>query len=301
MGSKKTTTKATNPEWVTSGVQGLMGQVQEAGKVDPLSRVAPTNGLLDSATNALAGDPYADARKLIMEGAGGGGGSVGQYKASQFMQDYQNPFTKDVVDTALADYDYGAGQTRAQQDLTLAGSGAFGGSGAALAKSLTAGELARGRGALSAGIRSDAFNTAAGLGGADASRFAAADEANQRNAQANADRQFQAGGALAGLTSQQIGQQLSAGDYLRQIDAQMRNADYTNLGQQTSLVGQLPLNLFNGQTTKTSGGTLGAIGSGLLGAASLFAPGTGSLAGLFGGGALGGAVKMGAASNPYLF
>lgn len=293
MGSKTTKTTATNPPWSTNLVSGLAGQVQDLGKLDPYSLIAGSNPLLDKAQSTLSGDPYAQARDMISAGAGGGG-SVGFHATSDYMKNYQDPYLKDVLDTSLADYDVGAGRQTAQADLGLAGSGAFGGSGAALTKSMLGGEIARGRGALSAGIRSDAFNTAAGLGQGDATRATQTDATNAQLAESAAARKMQGGSMLAGLTSQELGQLLSVGDYQRQMEQQRLQAPISLLGTQTSLAGGLPLNLFSGQTSKTSGGTLGAIGSGLLGAASLFAaPMTGGLSlgglgSLFGAGAAAG-------------
>jgi len=216
---------------------------------------------------------------MISAGAGGGG-SVGYHRVSDFMKDYESPYTKQVVDAALADFDFGAGQTRAQQDLSLAGNQAFGGSGAALTRSMTEDALTRGRASTSANLRDQGFSRAAELGGKDAASFTAADATNANLAEARASRQIAAGGQLAGLTSQELGQQLSLGEYLRQVESERLQAPISLLGTQAGLTSQLPYNLFNGQTStqKTSGGTLGAIGSGLLGAASLFAaPMTGGL------------------------
>jgi len=116
------------------------------------------------------------------------------YSASSLLEglgNYMSPYTNDVVNTALADYDYGAGQTRAGQALDEARSGAFGGSGAAITRALTEDNLARGRGTLSAGLRDQAFGRGAALSAQDAgfrndaSRFNA--DANTRVSMSNAD------------------------------------------------------------------------------------------------------------------
>jgi len=116
------------------------------------------------------------------------------YSASSLLEGldkYRSPYAQDVVNTALADYDYGAGQTRANQALDEARSGAFGGSGAAITRALTEDNLTRGRGTLSAGLRDQEFTRATGLSAQDAgfrndaSRFNA--DAQTRVSMSNAD------------------------------------------------------------------------------------------------------------------
>jgi len=116
------------------------------------------------------------------------------YNASSLLEglgNYMSPYTNDVVNTALSDYDYGAGQTRANQALDEARSGAFGGSGAAITRALTEDNLTRGRGTLSAGLRDQAFGRGAALSAQDAgfrndaARFNA--DANTRVSMSNAD------------------------------------------------------------------------------------------------------------------
>ena len=116
------------------------------------------------------------------------------YNASSLLDDlgkYRSPYANDVVNTALADYDYGAGQTRANQALDEARSGAFGGSGAAITRALTEDNLTRGRGTLSAGLRDQEFTRATGLAATDAgfrndaARYNA--DANTRVSMSNAD------------------------------------------------------------------------------------------------------------------
>lgn len=277
----------------------MAGQIGGLDFSNPQARVAGTNPLIDMATSTLTGglDPKVSA--LIDRGTSGGA-SVGQHSGLDKLNDWLNPLTENVVDAALADFDEGAGQSRALADLGLAGSGAFGGSGAALTKSMLEGELTRGRASTSAGLRSDAWNTAADYSSQDANRALQADQANAQLSESAASRALQAAGLLGNLNSQTTGQQLALGEYLRGIENETLNADLNLLGQATALTGSLPLNLFSGQKTTQSGGTLGAIGSGLLGAASLFgAPMTGGLSlgglgGLFGGGAaMGSAAGLG--------
>lgn len=86
------------------------------------------------------------------------------------LQAYQNPYTQQVVDTTLADMDDNAGRVRAAQQADAARGGAFGGSRYGIAQAATESELARARASAAANLRSNAFNTAAGLSGQDTDR-----------------------------------------------------------------------------------------------------------------------------------
>lgn len=297
MGSKKTKTEAINPAWSTNLVSGLAGQVGNLTGADPQSFVAGSNKYLDTAGSSLMAGLDPNVQKYLDAGAGGGG-SVGYHAASDYMGNYQNPYIDQVLKTTLADFDANAGKTRAQQDLNFGGAGAFGGSGGYLGKALTEGELSRARATTDAGIRSDAFNTAAGLGQGDASQATQADSTNAQLAESKAGRALQAAGLLSNINSQNNNSLLNLGQLQYGMDQAKAQAPLSLLQTQAGLAGALPLNLFSGQKTTQSGGTLGAIGSGLLGAASLFAaPMTGglSLGGL--GSLFGGASALAGAGN----
>jgi hypothetical protein len=91
--------------------------------------------------------------------------------AAQFMGAYQNPYTNDVVNSSLANYDNNTANTlnamRASRD---AGS-AFG-DRAAIADAVYKGQSDLGRGELASNLLSQGFNTAAGLGQGDANTAA---------------------------------------------------------------------------------------------------------------------------------
>lgn len=110
--------------------------------------------------------------------------------ARQYMDQYFNPYLKDVVDTSLADFDVGAARQSTEQRMRRDAGSAFG-DRAAIADAVLGGELARGRGSLSANLRSNAFNTAAGLGAGDAGRFTSVSMANAGAANARAQAQAQ--------------------------------------------------------------------------------------------------------------
>lgn len=295
MGKKKTEEKvvATNPQWATDAVSNVTGKVRDLSNLSPESLIAGSNPLLDRAQTSLMGNPFADAYSLINQGAAGGG-SVSASKASDFYKDYENPYKDDILNPVLADYDEDAGRQIAAADLNLANNNAWGGSGAAIEKSMLGGQLARGRAATQGGLLQSMFDKAMGLSSEDANRYQQASVANAQLAEAAAARKIQAGGQLAGLRSQEIGQQLSLGDYLRQMEQQRLQAPITLAQQQSGILGGLPLGNWTGQNrTTTQSDPMGSLGSALMTGAALFgAPFTGgaSLAGL---GALGGLGAVG--------
>lgn len=95
----------------------------------------------------------------------------------EFMKGYEDKNLQDVVATSLADYDLGAAEGR--NALRASNAGAFGNKRTGVAEGQFASDAAIGRGQLSAGLRSNAFNTAAGFGMQDANRFLTADQSNQ--------------------------------------------------------------------------------------------------------------------------
>jgi hypothetical protein len=204
--TSSSTTTPIVPEWATSLTQGIAGRVGEVNGLDPYSLVAPVNDLQSRAAAGAAGLTGSswnfDGAADLMRGAAGREantyaptfGAAEGYQAAQGaassydgarlgpatnaqsqslldnLDAYMSPYRRDVVNSALADYDFGAGQTRAQQDLDLAGAGAFGGSGAALTRSMTEDALTRGRATTSSNLLDQMFNRGAALSGQDADR-----------------------------------------------------------------------------------------------------------------------------------
>jgi hypothetical protein len=285
----------TNPEWVTSGVRGLSERTQSLLGRDPRSFVAGPSALqtkaFGGAANLATSPRFNQAGDIFNQVAGAGantyeaqGYDAERYDASSLLEGldkYMSPYTGDVVNTALADYDFGAGETRANQALDEARSGAFGGSGAAITRALTEDSLTRGRGALSAGLRDTAFTRGAGLSATDAGfrnqaaaanaaaanqaaafRAQAANEAGRFNAGAMDTalaRQLSAGGALQGLGAQEgadtranVALQGQLGADQQAIDQALAGADISVLNEIAKIYGGLPLNLFTGDTSTGS-------------------------------------------------
>jgi len=267
----------TNAPFVSQGIEGLAGKITDTFKnLDPYSLVAGPDPLQTQAAGMAAGLGQG-ARTL---GQIAKGGQITGQSLLDNLQSYMSPYTKDVVDTSLADYDYGAGQTRAQNQLSLAGDDTFGGSGGAIQTALSEDAIDRGRGALSAGLRDQAFNTGAGLSSSDADRRQQAQIADLSARIAAATGQGQEQRA-------NIGTQADIGEMLRQIEAAKRLAPVTAVGAESSLFSGLPLDLFHGtnatgtlnSTTKTK-----QSGAALTDWLSYFAANAQAAAGMGGGG-----------------
>jgi hypothetical protein len=358
--STSTTTKLV-PEWASSLTQDVAGQVGRVAALNPYSLTPGANPLQRQAAAAAQGlggaaGGYGEAAGLFREAgrqganvyqpafgeaADYGAGTVWSHTVSPTtgqatlasgasvldnLDAYMSPYRQSVVDSALSDYDAEAGRTRAQLDLDLAGAGAFGGSGAALSRSMTEDALVRGRATTSANLLDQMFQRGASLASQDADRrqqlaLANAGAANQfglanmealngasqfnatsRNnaeqfnaAAQNAAAQFNAGArnqmaatnleaanmaarfgaeaadraagrrmdAARGLgemtnlyeTNQRanIGVQADVGRQLRDIEAQRRQAPVTHAQQIVAMLNGLPISLFTGEQTQTSG------------------------------------------------
>jgi hypothetical protein len=312
--NSKTTTKNTGtfnntttpivPDWAKDPVQRAAGRIGGLLNLEPSSLIAPAHALQQKAADGAAalGDaqqdfsaarnltegaakadwlnPYMAADRLVVSGG----------KAYDWIDRYKNPYMNEVVDSSAADLDAQAGQVRAQQALDLAGSGAFGGSGAALTQSMTEGELARARASALSGLRSRAFETALGAAAGDADRATQARIANAQNSLQDraqkvgfglqsAQQQLQAGQQLANLAGNDaanqranIAAQLATGDAMRGVNQQQLLAPVTSAEQIVGLLNNLPIGLFTGQNqqgvstetgvSKTKGSTIGGSISG---------------------------------------
>ncbi|WP_304171449.1 hypothetical protein [Phenylobacterium aquaticum] len=295
MGKKKTKTSSqetshsvttpNNPSWVDDAAGSLNSSIQKYGQTDPYSRVAPLSDLERQAASGASqlgggGDPDAVGgtnwfSNLMQAPAP----SVSSASLLDNLGAYMNPYRDQVTNAAMADFDADAGRTRATQDLALAGQGAFGGSGAALTRSLTESELARARNSQLSKLNSDMFNAGATLSGQDADRRQQASAANAQLAQQNAQWRGQLALDRQAGDRANVATQAALGQQLRGADQVYRDAPTTALSKQIEMFSGLPLQLFHGQTSDsngtsnstqtTSGTTLGDIAGLLSGAGSL--------------------------------
>lgn len=202
------------PEWVRQAGQQLFGQASDMagnfannpllqqfmGQAGQIGSAAP--GLFNQgagmAGNARGGNFAQTAIEQLLGMASGGPtintnfsqgpitfdrGAVRDVNHRNFtdydINQYMNPYTQQVVDTSLADLDRNARVQALQRGSAAARAGAFGGSRHGVLDALAAGETARAAGGLSAQLRSDAFNNAAGLIGRDQAGSLSAQQSNQ--------------------------------------------------------------------------------------------------------------------------
>lgn len=290
--TNKTTVTPTNPEWVEPQLNTLAGKITDLSKMDPYGFVAGPNDLQKQAFGAAGGltpdnQSYGSALSHFQAQMNAG---TPQYEAATVtpnsilpnLQSYMSPYLQQVVDTSLADYDFGAGQTRAQNRLALANDETFGGSGGAIQTSMSEDALARGRGSLSSQLYDKAFQTGANLAILDADRrqqaqlanMAAYNQARQFNAtqvETALARQQQAANGLVNTANAQnqaeladINAQAQLGDMWRQIQQQQASAPLSTIGSLSGAYSGLPLNLLQGQVTdsktKETDSVLGALG-----------------------------------------
>jgi hypothetical protein len=253
--SSNTTTNSTTtpivPDWASSLTQNVANQVGGLVGSDPQSLVAPANPLqYQAAANAtnLSGTPWDyDAAEQLT----GAVANTDTPNIASNINQFMNPYLKNVVGATTADLDANDAKVRAQQALDLAGSGAFGGSGAALTQSATEGELERARATTLGNLMSQGYSQA--LGGATSQAQLQQQQENQRLA---------AAAQLANVASQyganqraNIASQTAAGDDLRNISQQQDQAPVTSTAQIVAMLSGLPINLFTGQTSSGTSNT----------------------------------------------
>lgn len=276
------TSTPTNPAWVTGGLGGIGQTLSDLNGIDPYSLVPGANAQQTGAANMganlgiISNGDLAGSNSLYtgvgqanapMIGAGGGAAQIAP-NISTFM----NPNIQSVVNPSLAAFDFSAGQTQAQQDLSQAGTdSAFGGSGGALAKAATASQLALGRGQLAGSLYGGAYDS--GLSAAT-DQANLQEQANQRHLQAQeanqqavlAQRQI-ANQAAAGIANNGLNADANTrgnmaslsdiGNNLYQISANQAQAPITLASALSGIWGQLPLNLLHGETDTLNGTSTG--------------------------------------------
>lgn len=186
-------------------------------------------------------------------------GSVNAGTGAAAMGAYQTPLNTDYVNASLADYD--AGAARGFNALRAGNADAFGNKRTGIAEGQFMADAARGRGALSANTRLNAFNTAAGYGQTDANRAAAVEAANADRAlnasQFNNNFNFNREVTDAGLAYQGDQSRDSAANNLLASQTTGANARNAYVAAGSPLLGQTGTNYGNttGSTTGSSSNT----------------------------------------------
>jgi len=277
-----------------SAAMGLTPQTTPALKSydQPMVNGGPGDGYTaPAASTASSGQPNNfNLATMLGLGAGLGGANVTGPAASasasvfsrEALNERMNPYTEQVVDTSLADYDVGAGRATSRAALEASKSGGLFNSNNAIRDAILSGELTRGRASTSAGIRDQGFRTAADILGRDNDRSTQASIANAQaenqmrmfnaSQQDNAlNRALSAAGLISNIGSAQgadtranIGLQADLGAQQRDIANQTSPVSQQALIAQ--LLGYVP-DYFVGQTesrnaTGNSSGTSTGSGSG---------------------------------------
>ena len=269
------------PDWIQQPVQNYTSQISALSNSDPYSWVAPASDLqkqaFEGASDLGSRSGVGDFGSLMT--AFSGLSEAPSYTAASGssqslltdLDKYMSPYRDQVVNSAVKDWDYNAGQQRAQADLELAASGAFGGSGAAIAKTQLAESQARSRQGTVASLYDQMFTKGAGLSADDAGRrqqmevanMQAANQAAQFNAQQEAarlDRMLTAGRSLFDQSTaydannrDNLSTLAALGETERGINQEIISAPISLLGTQTALQSGLPLAMFAGQHTTGTG------------------------------------------------
>ena len=154
---------------------------------------------------------------------------------AQGMSQYMNPFQQDVVDVALGDIERARQMQQMQGAAQAQRAGAFGGSRQGVAEALTNEAALREAGRTAAGLRSEGFQFAAGMGQQDAARQLQAQAANQgvdlsiEDANAQLRQQALLSNQQAGLAG--AGLRMQAGAQLADIGSMTQNLGFTQAAQ----------------------------------------------------------------------
>lgn len=272
-GTDHTVTQNTAPEWVSTAMPQIYGTASSLASANPQSYVAGPSSL----QNTAAGNAASLSVPWQLSGASADMNSTMQKAAPQsqaalasgYVGGYLSPYLDQVLNSSLAAFDNQAGQTQAQQDLQMAGNGAFGGSGAAINKALTNGQLQLGRGQLASNIENQGYTTALGAAQSDANNVTqvGVSNANLQNDRLNRNAQLEqalasVGNSINNAQNQNVATQAGLGSSLQQIAQNQATAPLAQQSWLASILSGLPINLVSGQTsTETQNGTQSSTGN----------------------------------------
>lgn len=246
MGSSKTTettqaatAQPNTPIYAQEPVQNYYSGIDNYANADPQSFVTPMNDIQRSAfdnTQGLfgTGDVYGQAAGIAAKSASNpmvaqsaaytesapteraGVQTASAASMLDNFNSYLDPTLGALVDTTLADFDANSARTKAAQRARYAGAGAFGGSRAAIGEGLLDSELARARASTDAGLRSDAWRTAAGFSQYDATN-------RQGNSQFNAGQSNETSRSNSAMANQRAIAEMQAQNELAQFNTAQTN------------------------------------------------------------------------------
>ena len=184
----------------------------------------------------------------------GTGGTTPMVQAGQLsntdINQYQNPFTQQVIDTSMADLERQRQMQMNQLGAQASSAGAFGGSRQGVAESLTNEAFARQGGQLAAGLRQAGFNQAQQMAQQDIATRMQAGVSNQSAAAQDLARRLQAqgmnqaaiqAGQSMGLGAQQFNVQTGMQGAQQRLGAaqQLGNLGLQSFGYGTDIQSQL--------------------------------------------------------------
>jgi hypothetical protein len=231
---------AYRPQMVTG--QQVAAQGFGGAQIDPTERISG-QGISTQTFGGARIDPAALSR--AEQAARGNVRDISSQAGAAGMAAYQNPFEEQVVQNALQDIERSRQMQQMQGSVQAVAAGAFGGSRQGVAQALTNEAALREAGRTAAGLRSEGFQFAAGMGQTDAARALQAQAANQgidmSIEQANAQLRQQTGmanqEAINRRAMEQAGLQQQAGLFsaTAQNQAAQRQAE---LAQQAAMANQ---------------------------------------------------------------
>jgi hypothetical protein len=280
MSSKKSTTSQQStgtstttpnvPQWGVDSLHDLNTSINNIAGTPAGNFVAPQNALQTQAgAGAASLDGGAPQLGQATDLANTTAGTAAPRTSAAGIFDngisqYLNPELDNVVKTSLADFDQGAGQTRARQEAAGAGANAFGGSRFGIQEGETEGQLGRARGALDSSLRSAAYDHATGLANEDAGRRQTANDTNASLANEGLNRNTTISQLLASFGNSEnankiadVGAQQGTGDSERAITQATATAPISLAQTVAQLLGSNQLDLLTGKTTNSSGTSTG--------------------------------------------
>jgi hypothetical protein len=237
-----------------TGVADQLGSRQFAGftpdqesAFDIVRQFASPNsaGMRNVASGASAIEGTSTYQPKMIEGQQADRSAVRNLEAqsgASNMSQYMNPYQQDVVDVALGDIERARQMQQMQGSAQAQRAGAFGGSRQGVAQALTNEAALREAGRTAAGLRSQGFEFAAGMGQQDAARNLQAEAANQgvdmSLEQANAELRQNAD--LANQQTDLAGSELRmrAGSELADVGALTQNLGFTQAEELGRIGGQ---------------------------------------------------------------
>jgi hypothetical protein len=203
--------------------------------------------------------------------------------AGQDLSPYMNPYIQNVVDAQAADQQNAYGQAYNGLASQAQAAGAFGGSRFGVAQGQLSADSVRNQALISAQLRSQGFDTAAGLLSDDVTRQNVASGLNQNAAIQSGFLRGQAAGQLGNLAGEyqnSLGADASAlggiGSAQQALNQQQLDVNYGNYWDQTRAYPSQQMNWWSGslqpgvgiagtQQPATGGGLLGTLGGAQIG------------------------------------